>query len=125
MTGRPKKHARREEGPAASWARPESPRIRWRHRAGAARHLALSSDAQVSPSGTPSGLGAEGGAGAVDGARADLVTVISAFAETALTRREQAEREAEQIRREADAYADAKRAEAERLLREARRQRSV
>jgi hypothetical protein len=59
------------------------------------------------------------GGGQIEEARAELATVIAAFAVTAFTTREQAERDAERIRREADAYAESRRAEAEWVLQEA------
>jgi hypothetical protein len=105
--------------------RPEERRVRWRHLAGhsASERPALTVDRVAGTAvdvpvanGSMGYDAAAGGEAPLAAAREELATVIASFAETALEARQRAELEADRIRREADAYAESKRAEAERLL---------
>jgi len=122
MARRSKKHARRSDA-AEVWhpGEPGIARERWKHRAGrgGTRAAAESSVPPPAHDRRPLGPGAipdDGETEALVDARGEVVAAITSFAESALHARERAERDAQRIREAADAYAEAKRAEAERVL---------
>lgn len=128
MTGRSKKHARRSEAPEM-WYRgdPGLARERWKHRVGrAARHATINNIASPPGHDRPDpgreAGRADGEPGPLVDAHGEVVAAITSLAETALQARERAERDAQRIRDAADAYAEAKRIEAERLLEDAIRE---
>ncbi len=143
MAGRhgSKKHAHRRGSQPPSWSDQRAGRaVRWAHRAGRQRGAG---EARLAEGGRYRAVGGRDDTAGSDGrvvagvvaglthpapapgdaplalVRAELTSMLSSLAETAIAVRIEAAREADRIRRDADAYAERRRNEAKQLVLEA------